>query len=130
MKRPDLVVLIAVWELATAFFASIGILVLALLAFAPESLWYGDRPLLDGDRIWVLFGISIAAFVLLAYITLAVVSAVGLLRGREFGRITAIVQGALLLPGFPVGTVIGILQLAYLMKPEVKEYFGRKAVSG
>lgn len=129
MKKPDLVVLIAVWEFITAIFAAIGILALALVALAPEAAWYPDTPYLDGNRVWVLFGISIASVFLLAYIILAVSSGIGLLRGKEFGRVTAIVHGALSLPAFPVGTVIGILQIVYLMKPEAKEYFTSKIAS-
>lgn len=123
MKKPDWVILVAVWEFATAFFAAIGIGALALIAWAPEAMWYPDTPYLDGNRVWVLFGIGVASVFLLAYIALAVIAAIGLLKGRDYGRVMSIVHGGLSLPAFPVGTAIGILQIAYLMKPEVKAYF-------
>lgn len=123
MKKPDLVALISVWEFITAFFALVGIAALALVALAPASWWYPDTPYLDGTHVWIVFGVSIGALVLLAYAILAVAAAVGLLKGKKYGRILSIVHGALSLPGFPVGTVIGILQIAYLTKTEVKEYF-------
>lgn len=44
-------------------------------------------------------------------------------RGRGWARIAAIVVGILSLPSFPVGTVLGILCLVYLLGDECKAYF-------
>lgn len=47
----------------------------------------------------------------------------GLLSGREYGRVLSLIHGGLSLLGFPVGTVIGVLQIVYLTKADVREYF-------
>ena len=70
-----------------------------------------------------IFGLSIAVLVMVAYFILALMGGIGLLRGREWGRILSIVHAALSLFWAPIGTVIGILILIYLTKNEVKEYF-------
>jgi hypothetical protein len=48
---------------------------------------------------------------------------IGLLKGREWGRILSIIHAALNLLWVPVGTVIGVLILIYLTKTETQEYF-------
>ena len=70
-----------------------------------------------------IFGLSIAVLVMVAYFILALMGGIGLLRGREWGRVLSIVHAALSLFWVPIGTVIGILILVYLTGSEVKEYF-------
>ncbi|AKG54248.1 hypothetical protein DGWBC_1621 [Dehalogenimonas sp. WBC-2] len=123
MKKPDLVILIAVWEFITAFFALIGMSALAFVALAPESWWYPDTPYIDGMHGWIVFGVGIGILILCVYMALGIISGIGLLKGREYGRVLGTVHGALSLPAFPVGTAIGILQMVYLMRTDVKEYF-------
>ena len=60
---------------------------------------------------------------MIAYFILALLGGIGILQGKEWGRILSIVQAALSVFWAPVGTVIGILILIYLTKPELKEYF-------
>lgn len=117
MKKPDLIILIAVWEFLTAFGAIIGITAIGLFAFPEVSrLW--DQALIGG-----LFGLSIAVFVLVCYTGLALAGGIGILSGKEWGRILSLVHAALSLFWIPIGTVIGILIIVYLIKPEVVEYF-------
>ena len=77
-------------------------------------------PQMGGIAIIVL---GIVLLVMIAYFILALIGGIGLLRGREWGRILSIVHAALSLFWVPVGTVIGILILIYLTKTEVQEYF-------
>ena len=77
-------------------------------------------PQMGGIAIIVL---GIAALVMVAYFILALMGGIGLLRGREWGRILSIVHAALSLFWVPVGTVIGVLILIYLTKTEIQEYF-------
>ena len=67
--------------------------------------------------------LGIAMLVMVAYFVLALMGGIGLLKGKEWGRILSIVHAALSLFWVPVGTVIGILILVYLTKTEVQEYF-------
>ncbi|UCG55162.1 MAG: hypothetical protein JSV32_02815 [Dehalococcoidia bacterium] len=117
MKRPDLLLLIAIWEFITAFGALIGITAIAVLVF-PEIIHPFIGPAMPG----AIFGLSIAILVLLCYISLALAGGIGLLQGKDWGRILSIAHAALTLFWFPIGTVIGILSIIYLARPEVTDY--------
>ena len=129
MKRPDLIVLIAVWEFLNAFGILFGIGAVGSAYFAATPwmwggwMWDGmmwDFPGMGGFAFFVL---GFVLLLMVAYFVLALMGGIGLLRGREWGRVLSIVQAALSLLWFPVGTVIGILILVYLIKPDVREYF-------
>jgi hypothetical protein len=134
MKRPDLLILIAIWQFITAFLTLAIVTGIALVAFpmmlgvwGPEwgNMWgLSNTPMLGG-----VFGLSIAIIVLLCYLAIGVVGGIGLLMGQEWGRITSIVHNAISLIFPPiVGTTLGVLSIIYLTKREVKEYFAsRKA---
>jgi len=132
MKKPDLLVLIAIWEFFTAFIAFIGIVAIALFAIpAVLGAWgnwsgyYNGMMWNTGDmpRVACIFGLSVGIFILLCYLALAIIGGIGLLTGKEWGRITAIVHSAMSVFCPPIGTVIGVLSVVYLTKTEVKEYF-------
>lgn len=118
MKRPDLLILIAVWQFITAFIALVGICAIAVFAF-PDIIGPLWGPALTGG----IFGLSIVILVLLVFIGIAIAGGIGILRGQEWGRVLSIVYAALSLFSFPIGTVIGILVIIYLTKSEVSEYF-------
>ncbi len=117
MKRPDLVILIAVWEFLTVFGSLVGIVAIALFAF-PEVAQEWGMDLAGG-----VFGLSIGILVLLCYLCVALVGGIGILIGKEWGRVFTIVHSALSLLWIPFGTIIGILIIIYLGKPQVKEFF-------
>jgi hypothetical protein len=130
MKKPDLLILIAIWEFLTALAALIGIAAIGVLAFPAVlgtldwgynngMMWgFGDIP-----RVAAIFGLSVAIFVIFCILMLALLSGIGMLIGKEWGRITAIVHSALTGFWFPVGTVIGVLSIVYLTRQETKDYF-------
>jgi Ca2+/Na+ antiporter len=127
MKKPDLLILIAIWEFITAFFAFVGIAAIAVFAIpAVTNEWtyrFGD-----GYRMGMvggIFGLSIAILVLLFFPALAIAGAIGLLlnKGHEWARIVSIIHSGLSLLVVPIGTVIGTLSIIYLTKPEVRDYF-------
>ena len=70
-----------------------------------------------------IFALGVALLVMVAYFIIALMGGIGLLQGKEWGRILSIVQAALSLFWVTIGTVIGILVLIYLAKSEVSEYF-------
>ena len=117
MKKPDLLILIAIWEFITAFLATIGIAAMAIFAF-PSTMYMWNMP-----RAGAIFGMSIGVLVLVLFVALAIAAGIGLLMGKEWGRIMAIVHSALSLLSIPFGTIIGALALAYLFSADVKAYF-------
>ncbi len=104
MKRNDVLILIAVWEFLTAAVALIGVVAIAVFAVPDLSL-------------------GVVTVILLAYSGLAVAAGVGLLRGKQWGRIAAIVHAALSLLNMPFGTIIGALALVYLLRSKTRQYF-------
>ena len=119
MRRPDLLILVAIWEFITAFLALVGLCAIAIFVF-PDAInpWWGWGP-----EVGTIFGLSIGILVLLCYIGIAIPGGLGLLKGKEWGRILSIAHAALSLFWFPIGTVIGILSIIYLTRPEVRDYF-------
>jgi hypothetical protein len=114
MKRPDLLILIAIWRFIVASMLAVGIIAIAVFAF-PEAV--------ENANPGSLFGLSIATIVLLALISLSVAVGIGLIKGKSWGRTLAMVNAVLDLFSIPFGTIIGVLTLIYLFRPEVKEYF-------
>ena len=117
MKRPDLIILVVIWEFISAFIAFIGVSAIAAIAF-PHVISETWGTALPG----AVFGLSIAVLILLCYIGIAIAGGIGLLKGREWGRTLGIAHAALSLFAFPVGTIIGILSIIYLMHPDVTAY--------
>jgi len=117
VKRPDLLILIAVWEFLSALASLIGIAAIAVFAFPEVGCMWGVA------EVGGLFGLSVAMLVLLCYMGMAVAGGIGLLQGKNWGRILSIVHAALSLFWIPIGTIIGILTLIYLTRSEVQEYF-------
>jgi len=114
MKRPELLIAIAIWRFIIAFILAVGIIAIAVFAF-PEAV--------EDANTGALVGLSIAIIVLLALFSLSVAAGIGLIKGKSWGRILAIVNAFLDLFSFPIGTTIGVLTLIYLFRQEVKEYF-------
>jgi hypothetical protein len=112
MKRPDLVILIAVWQFLNALLLAIGIAAIGIFAL----------PAVGAD-IGATFGLSIGIFFLVLFIGLSLAGGIGLLMGKGWGRIITIINAALSLLNIPIGTIIGVLVLIYLNKSEVREYF-------
>jgi hypothetical protein len=117
MKRPDLLIIITVWEFISAFAAFMGIIAISVFAFPAVSSLHGI------GSVAGIFGLSIAVLVLLFYLSIAIAGGIGLLGGKEWGRILSLVHAALSLLSIPLGTIIGILIIVYLIKPEIRDYF-------
>jgi len=125
VKKPDNLALIAAWEFFTAFAALVGIGIIVVFAF-PDAISENLGAALPGAA--VIFSISI--LVLICYIGIAIAGGVGLLKSREWGRVLSIVNAALILPSFPIGTAIGVIIIMYLTKAEVKGYFQAGGAGG
>jgi hypothetical protein len=118
MKRPDLLLLVAVWQFLRAFFLVVGLIAIAVFAF-PGALGFGYGP----GSVGAIFGLSIAIFVLLCLIGLSLAGGIGVLKAKNWGRIVSIVNAILGMLNIPIGTAIGILVLIYLARPEIRAYF-------
>ena len=97
--------------------AFIGIIAIAVFAFPEVSGLHGK------SSVAGIFGLSIAVLLLLFYLCIAIAGGIGLLGGKKWGRILGLVHAALSLLSFPFGTIIGILIIVYLIKPEIRDYF-------
>ena len=122
MKRPDLLILVAIWEFLAAFGALIGISAIAIFAF-PNTTWMWGMNVWHMGGVGAVFGLSIAMLVLLAFMGISIAGGIGLLAGKEWGRLLSIAQAGISLLWIPFGTVIGILIIIYLTKPDAREYF-------
>jgi hypothetical protein len=115
LKRPDLLILIAIWQFVVAALCLVGIVAIGIFAFPSVS------------HISGIFGLTVAVVALAVVLGVGVAGGVGLLLGKEWGRILSIVHGALSLFNFPIGTVVGVLAMVYLVRPEVREYFSSRS---
>jgi hypothetical protein len=132
MKKPDLLILVAIWEFISAFFLFISMCFMYLAYFISIPWWMGGM----GAHVWEDalgswtslgpiegFVMGFLGLIILAFLILSLLGGIGLLRGREWGRILSIIQAALSLLWLPIGTVVGILILIYLVRTEVRDYF-------
>lgn len=121
MKRPDLLLLVAIWQFVSVFFALVGIVAIAVFAF-PVVLDMWGNALVGG-----VFGLSVVLLILTAVVGLGIAAGIGLLQGKEWARILAIIHAVLNVLNVPIGTVLGVLVLVYLTRPEIVAYFKRPA---
>ena len=115
VKRPNQLVLIAIWQFLT---------VLPMLYFLLMYVGLAAGQISATDWIGLLFWVYGAALAgILGYIVVPVAGGIGLMKGSKWGRKLCIAHAILSLALFPIGTVIGILSLRYLTRKDVKEYF-------
>ena len=115
MKRPNQLVLIAIWQFLT---------VLPMLYFLLMYVGLAAGQISATDWIGLLFWVYGAALAgILGYIVVPVAGGIGLMKRCEWGRKLCIAHAILSLILFPIGTVIGILSLRYLIRKDIKEYF-------
>ena len=123
MKRPDLVILIAVWEFLTSLMAVIGIGAIIVVATQTRTWWLRQNVDYDLYSPWIHSGLIVGGVLCLIYAAIALAAGIGLLSGREYGRVMSLIHGGLSLLVFPVGSVIGVLQIIFLTRADVREYF-------
>ena len=68
----------------------------------------------------LLLGVGIIAFVLAIFY---IITGWGLWTMKSWARIVAMILAVISLLSFPIGTIIGIIVLWYLFKPEIKAAF-------
>ena len=114
--RPTgITVLAALYVLAGLIMLAMPLMVTAMLAMMGMG-GNGEMGAMIGigTVCWVVFGILALIYFAIAY---------GLLKGQHWARIAAIIFAILSLFSIPIGTIIGIIVLWYLFKPDVKAWF-------
>ena len=99
---------------------------LMILAAVLVSVVLGGSAALSGDATaaGVLAGVSgIVWLVLLVLAVPNLLAGWGLLKRAEWGRVLALVMGALSLLNFPLGTALGAYAIWALMQPEARAEF-------
>ncbi len=99
--------------LALGVFGILGAALLFLI-IAAGGLISGDQTAI---RITMIVGSILAGMVVLTSIP-GMVAGAGLLKFKPWARILALILGLLNLPGFPVGTVLGIYTIWALLDTE------------
>ncbi|MDD4859058.1 MAG: hypothetical protein PHR56_02510 [Dehalococcoidales bacterium] len=131
MKRPDLIVLIAVWEFLTVAAGLIAIVAMGGMllyggfgGWGMMGGWWGYSSTMPNWMGSMMAAVMwMIALLLLAYLVLAVLGGIWILQGKEAGRIISLVHAAISLLWIPVGTVIGALIIVYLTRQNMIDYF-------
>lgn len=115
-ERPPVVTWTAIW-----WYINAGTYALGVLGFLAAAVTFA---LARQEGAAILAGTFFAvAAVLLLFAILYLVAGIYLMRMREWARILSIILAAIGLLAFPVGTIIGIIILIYITKPEVSATF-------
>jgi hypothetical protein len=130
-RKMNLLSLIAIWQLLSVLV--VGYVLMWALAVTYMS--YSEAEYFGVGMLWSIESLSYYAIELtlgLGYIVPALLGAIGLLRGAEWGRKLSLVHATVSLILFPIGTIPGALALRYLIRRDVREHFqaGRQAMSG
>jgi type II secretory pathway pseudopilin PulG len=110
-QRPIIITVLAILNFVAAFFVLGTSVVLTVMFLVMEKPGVDTRGALVFTALLLPFG-----FLYLA-------AGIGLWKLKPFGRTMEIIFACLGLFGFPLGTIISILILVYLFKPEVKLLF-------
>lgn len=104
--------------------------VLGVLSAGLVFLVVAGGGLISGDETAIAIT-SLVALIISGAILLVsapgVVAGVGLINYQPWARILALVLGILNLPGFPIGTLLGIYTIWALLDDESVEIFNRRA---
>ncbi len=115
--RPDKVTLIAVWFSINA--------AISLFLFAPLCFFFLPARF-PGELVSA--GALVVGFLSVVFGVLAIAAVVGVLRLREWGRWLAMVLAIMGLIFIPIGTIVGVFIIRYLLSDEAKHAFGVAAV--
>jgi len=118
MTRPTAITILAVLQFISGGLCALmgGAIGLGVLASSRSAQAEPGAPMAAA----IVIGITVAVA---AY---QIVCGVGLWRLRSYGRIMQIIGAVVGLLGIPVGTIISIVVLVYLMKPGIKVLFSGK----
>jgi len=119
-RKPDLLFLVVLWGLLSAFLYYGG-MILLIVFILPEALGIGVAA--GNANPASMIAMIVGGLYLLISGTSALVGAIGILKGKRFGRLLCIIAAVMSMVYFPIGTIPGVLVLLYLSKAEVVAYF-------
>ncbi len=97
-------------------------LFLFILAAGAAFVGGAERSALLGNALLGALGVTLLLISAAAGV-IGFIAALGISRGAVWGRVLGIVMGALMLPLFPVGTVLGLFTLTGLLGAAGREWF-------
>jgi hypothetical protein len=109
-------------------YGALGVLIamIVFIAVVGGGMLSGDA---DAIAITSLVGTTVATFLFLPCLP-GLIGGIGVLKQRQWARITLLVVGFINLLIVPFGTILGIYTIWVLMNIEVKELFDRGAAGG
>jgi hypothetical protein len=119
MKRPDGVTAIAVWYFIDAVFLFLGAcIIIAVLVGVLAAI--GNDPT---AQFWTSFGMLSGVVFSAAGGIALVIAGWGLLEMKSWARWLALILAIFSLFAFPIGTIIGVVIIWYLLKDEIRQAF-------
>jgi hypothetical protein len=103
-------------------FATAGLFLFILVAGFTFIDGSGERSGLLGSALLGALGIVLCVASAAAGV-LDLIAAAGVRRRARWGRVLGVIVGVLMIPLFPVGTVLGIFVLTGLLGPDGREWF-------
>jgi hypothetical protein len=103
-------------------FATAGLVVFILVIGTVFVGWGGERSRLLGSALFGGFGLLLVVLTV-AVGVLAILTARAVARGLPWGRPAGLALGLLVVPLFPVGTVLGFFILKGMIAPGAGEWF-------
>lgn len=121
MRRNDAISLTAIYHIAMGVPFVLG--AVALLFLMIPAL-FAVPATGTGVSLWPAFLIGIGLFFTVLFAVAFILVGIGLWLLWPWARWGAIVLSILMLPAFPVWTIIGALTIWYLLQPEARRAFG------
>ncbi len=116
----EIVTLVAIGYFLIALPALIGGLVILAIPI-PAVISSG----VNGTGLFFsMFGLGLAVLATGGVGTLSLIAGWGLLARKEWARITALILGVVILPVFPIGTILGAVSIWCLLQDKVRQEFG------
>jgi len=119
----EIVTLLAIGYFLIALPALIGGLVILAIPI-PAVISSGAR---GTGLFFSMFGLGLAVLATGGVGTLSLIAGWGLLARKDWARITALVLGVVMLPVFPIGTILGAVSIWCLLQDKVRQEFGTAA---
>lgn len=121
--RPEGITLLAALFWILAILALVGSLFMLVTKDAIVEI-IEDQPEVTGEIIDIVDSVMLGTGIIIFFLGICyIITGWGLWTLKSWARIVALILAAISLLSFPIGTIIGIVALWYLFKPEIKKAF-------